>query len=75
MGQGRNTIFLARKGWKAVGFDPAEDGLDAAREAAARAGVTIEAIESTHEAFDFGTDRRGTDRRRMVRLVARKEAR
>ena len=57
MGQGRNTIFLAGRGWKATGFDPAEDGLVAARAAAARAGVTIDAINSTYEAFDFGTSR------------------
>ena len=57
MGQGRNTVFLASKGWKAVGFDPAEDGLVAARAAAARAGVTIEAVNSTYQAFDFGEGR------------------
>jgi SAM-dependent methyltransferase len=57
MGQGRNTVFLASQGWKATGFDPAEDGLVAARAAAARAGVTIEAVNATYDAFDFGEAR------------------
>ncbi len=57
MGQGRNTVFLATKGWDATGFDPADEGLKVARDAAAKAGVRINAVKSTYADFDFGRER------------------
>ncbi len=57
MGQGRNTVYLATKGWEATGFDPAEEGLKVARDEAAKAGVRINAVKATYEDFDFGTNR------------------
>jgi methylase of polypeptide subunit release factors len=36
MGQGRNAVFLATKGWDFTGFDIAEGGLKAAHENAAK---------------------------------------
>src|SRR5262245_7320370 len=39
MGQGRNTIFLAKQGWDVTGYDIADTGLEAARTAAEKAGV------------------------------------
>jgi SAM-dependent methyltransferase len=57
MGQGRNTIFLALKGWQATGFDVADEGLKIARENARKAGVTIEALQQSERGFDYGSSR------------------
>jgi chemotaxis protein methyltransferase CheR len=54
MGQGRNTLYLASKGWNATGFDIAEKGLDVARAEAAKRKLHINAVKSTYEDFDFG---------------------
>jgi 2-polyprenyl-3-methyl-5-hydroxy-6-metoxy-1,4-benzoquinol methylase len=54
MGQGRNTLYLASKGWQATGFDIAEKGLDVARTEAAKRNLHITAIKSSLEDFDFG---------------------
>jgi SAM-dependent methyltransferase len=54
MGQGRNAIFLASKGWDVTGFDFSAEGVRAAREAAAKAGVKLTALVRRHEDFDFG---------------------
>jgi 2-polyprenyl-3-methyl-5-hydroxy-6-metoxy-1,4-benzoquinol methylase len=55
MGQGRNTIFLAQKGWEATGFDIAQHGLKVARETAAKAGLKIQALAEDVATFDYGT--------------------
>ena len=57
MGQGRNAVYLARKGWTVTGFDVARVGLERARENAAAAGVTITTVHASDEEFDFGTER------------------
>lgn len=57
MGQGRNSIFLASRGWKVTGFDVAEVGLRKARAEAARLGLSITAVQAADEEFDFGRDR------------------
>ncbi len=54
MGQGRNSIYLAGHGWDVTGFDPADEGVRAARADAARLGLKITALVTTFEAFDFG---------------------
>ncbi len=54
MGQGRNAIFLAQKGWQVTGFDLAETGLDVARETAAKSGLKIEALVGDVSSFDYG---------------------
>jgi SAM-dependent methyltransferase len=54
MGQGRNTIFLAQQGWEAVGFDPADKAVAAAKEQAAKLGVKITAHVARSEDFDWG---------------------
>ena len=55
MGQGRNALFLAQRGWSVTGFDVSEKGLAVARANASKSGVTVRAIKSTIEAFDYGT--------------------
>ena len=56
MCQGRNAVFLAMKGWDATGFDISEVGLAVARKNAERAGVKLNAIRETDEAFNYGSD-------------------
>ena len=55
MGQGRNAVYLAQQGWQVTGFDVSKVGLDRASAAAKQAGVTINAVLSSDEEFDFGT--------------------
>lgn len=57
MGQGRNSVFLALKGWDVTGFDLSDEGIATARRHAGRAGVKINAIVGTEDAFDYGTER------------------
>ncbi len=57
MGQGRNAVFLALRGWDVTGFDVSEKALSRAGDAARRSGVSIHAVRSTAEGFDYGADR------------------
>ncbi len=54
MGQGRNAVFLASKGWQVTGFDFSAGGVGAALESAKKAGVSLTALVRRHEDFDFG---------------------
>ncbi len=56
MGQGRNSVFLAIKGWDVTGFDISDEGIAVARKNAERAGVKLNAIRETDEAFNYGSD-------------------
>lgn len=56
MGQGRNAVFLAMKGWDVTGFDISDSGIAIARGNAERAGVKINAILKSNDEFDFGVD-------------------
>jgi SAM-dependent methyltransferase len=55
MGQGRNAIALAGKGWTVTGFDVSAEGLAVAKAQAARAGLALTAVQETDEKFDYGT--------------------
>ena len=57
MGQGRNALFLAGKGWNVTGFDVAEVGLQQAKEQAMAAGLKITAVHASDEEFEFGRER------------------
>lgn len=57
MGQGRNGLFLAQRGWRVTGFDPSAEGLRQAHENAATAGVQITTFQSGAEYFDYGRER------------------
>lgn len=50
-------LFLALRGWDVTGFDVSEEALSRAGDAARRSGVSIHAVQSTSEAFDYGVDR------------------
>jgi SAM-dependent methyltransferase len=55
MGQGRNSVFLALKGWDVTGFDMSDEGISTARRNAERAGVKINALVHNEDAFNYGT--------------------
>ena len=57
MGQGRNSVYLAKLGWDVWGFDIAERGMELARKSAAAAGVKITTFKATLEDFNYGTNR------------------
>jgi SAM-dependent methyltransferase len=56
MGQGRNGVFLALRGWDVTGLDLAEEGLAVARAQAARAGVSLNTVVADAARFDYGRD-------------------
>ncbi len=57
MGQGRNSVFLAEKGWDVTGFDIATEGPRLARDKAEKLGRKITTVRATHEDFDYGKNR------------------
>ncbi|UYZ57916.1 class I SAM-dependent methyltransferase [Hymenobacter latericus] len=57
MGQGRNTLFLARQGWDVTGVDIADEAVAEARAQARRENLRINAVVSPMETFDYGTNR------------------
>jgi SAM-dependent methyltransferase len=57
MGQGRNTIWLARQGWDVTGFDPAEKAVALAQETARKLGLHFKSEIKGMEEFDFGERR------------------
>ena len=57
MGQGRNSVYLARLGWDVTGFDISERGMQIAQESARAAGVRITTVKATMEDFDYGDGR------------------
>ena len=57
MGQGRNSLLLARKGWDVTGYDVSSVGLETARRSAEQAGVKINTVLKDHRTFDFGTEK------------------
>jgi SAM-dependent methyltransferase len=54
MGQGRNALFLAQRGWAVTGFDISNEGLNVARANAKKAGVPLTAQRSSIEDFSYG---------------------
>jgi 2-polyprenyl-3-methyl-5-hydroxy-6-metoxy-1,4-benzoquinol methylase len=57
MGQGRNALYLASRGWHVTGFDVAEVGLEKAKEQAAKMGVEVSVVHAADEEFEFGGGR------------------
>jgi 2-polyprenyl-3-methyl-5-hydroxy-6-metoxy-1,4-benzoquinol methylase len=55
MGQGRNAVYLAGKGWTVTGFALSAEAVKAATANAGKAGVRIDAIKASYADFDFGT--------------------
>ncbi len=57
MGGGRNAVYLASLGWKVTGYDMSTEALAMARSTAQSAKVDLEAVEATHDSFEFGEGR------------------
>lgn len=57
MGQGRNALFLAQKGWTVTGVDPAAEAVALAQREAKNLGVSIAAQTVRAEEFPFGRER------------------
>ena len=57
MGQGRNSIWLARQGWKVTGFDPAVQAMAVAQQNAASLGLTLTTVEARDDTFDWGDNK------------------
>jgi len=56
MGQGRNAIALAEKGWSVTGIDISEVGVSKAMQAASERGLKITGIIEDVDKFDFGKE-------------------
>jgi len=56
MGLGRNTIFLAQKGWDSTGIDLSDVGVAKAQDRARSLGVHINAVATDVNRFDLGTN-------------------
>jgi len=54
MGQGRNTIYLARAGWDVTGFDLSTEGLASTRRAVAAEGLSVHTMVASCDDFDYG---------------------
>src|SRR5436190_6847875 len=57
MGQGRNTIAMARLGWDVTGIDISDEGIRQALAEAKKQNVTIHAIVASADDFDYGSGR------------------
>ncbi len=57
MGDGRNSLYLAKLGWTVYGFDISEVGVNAARQHAAGLGLKIDAVATADANYNFGKDR------------------
>jgi SAM-dependent methyltransferase len=54
MGEGRNAVFLAAKGWRVTGVDISPEAVKQAQARAAAAHVNIDAITDDLDHFDLG---------------------
>ena len=57
MGQGRNSLFLARQGWHVTGIDISDVAVTQARQQAEKLGVKYTATVADIDHWDFGIDR------------------
>ena len=57
LGQGRNAVLLARRGYDTTGIDRSEVGVKAARRMAAARGVRVDAVVADLQRYDFGRNR------------------
>ena len=57
MGQGRNALALARKGWEVTGFDLADKAVAYAVDEAKKEGLELNTLIESFETFDYGTEK------------------
>lgn len=56
MGQGRNALYLASRGWEVTGFDVSSEGIAVALQEAAKDGLSIDARVVAHDEFEYGSE-------------------
>jgi len=54
MGEGRNAVFLASKGWQVTGVDFSAEAVKQAKSRATAAHVTIDAVVQNLDAYELG---------------------
>jgi SAM-dependent methyltransferase len=54
MGQGRNAIYLASRGWKVTGIDFSDEGVRIARATATEQKLALDAVNVDIDTYDFG---------------------
>ena len=57
MGQGRNSLYLARLGWSVTGIDLSDVGVAQAQQQAAKLGIHYSTVVANLDTWDFGSDR------------------
>ena len=57
MGEGRNSVFLARLGWDVTGFDVSDKALVNAQASAREARVRVRTVRSGYQEFEFGLEK------------------
>jgi len=57
LGQGRNAVLLAQRGYDTTGIDRSEVGILAAQRMAKTRGLRINAVLADNETYDFGRNR------------------
>jgi len=57
MGEGRNSLYLAKLGWEVWGFDPADAGVAIAQKRAKELGLTLHTAAVRDSEYDFGKER------------------
>jgi SAM-dependent methyltransferase len=57
MGQGRNSLYLARQGWNVTGFDLSDVGVERALERAKAKNLRLTATIADLQSFDYGRER------------------
>ena len=57
MGEGRNAIFLAKKGWKVTGFDIADEALDSIQKRANQLNLKIKTVHASADDFKYGKNK------------------
>ena len=56
MGEGRNAVYLAARGWDVTGFDVSDEALRQANARAKETGVRIQTVRQSSEDFDYGRE-------------------
>lgn len=57
MGQGRNALYLASRGWQVTGVDFSAEAIRQARAQAAARGLTLDMVQQDLNKFDFGVSK------------------
>lgn len=56
-GMGRNALHMARLGWDVTGIDLSAEGLTVMRSSVEKAGLKVQTVKTSYEAYDFGKEK------------------